>query len=157
VVCPRAPRRRERRRTMKRCTTCGISKKTSAFGYQKDYKSKNLKVRTSCKACRTEDQKKRYQTRTPEQIEAARDRDLRRLYGIGLDDYNRLFLYQEGRCPGCGKHQSELEKALSVDHRHSDGAVRGLLCSGCNLAIGNVKENSETLMNLASYIKRTNQ
>ena len=49
-----------------------------------------------------------------------------------LNDYNRAFQIQGGKCALCDKHQSELKRALAVDHDHATGRFRGLLCSPCN-------------------------
>ncbi len=138
---------------MSRCSSCGISKKSSAFGYQKDKKRGVFYVRAACKDCRVKVEKRRYQTLSQEQIAHRRNRELKRLYGITLERYNELFSQQLGCCLGCGKHQSGFKKALAVDHHHSSSQVRALLCQGCNLAIGNAKENPQTLINLAKYLE----
>lgn len=39
---------------------------------------------------------------------------------------------QGAKCAICNKHENEFKKKLSVDHRHHDGLVRGLLCFYCN-------------------------
>ena len=57
-------------------------------------------------------------------------------YGITLDDYNKMFNEQEGKCAICQRHQNELKKILYVDHDHKTGEVRGLLCKNCNVALG---------------------
>ena len=46
-----------------------------------------------------------------------------------------MFKEQYGCCAICGKHQSELKKALAVDHDHRTGKVRGLVCNMCNYLI----------------------
>lgn len=136
---------------MKRCSKCHISKPPSGFGYQK--KSWGTSVRTQCKECRVSIERARYQTQTEEQKTVQRDRAYRRLYGITIAEYNMMFNKQEGRCPGCSRHQSQLSRRLSVDHNHSTGAVRALLCHGCNMAIGYALENTGTLRSLAAYLE----
>ena len=59
-------------------------------------------------------------------------------YGITLNDYNRMFAKQEGKCWICGTHASELKIPLQVDHSHVTGVVRGLLCNICNSRLGEV-------------------
>jgi hypothetical protein len=44
-------------------------------------------------------------------------------YGITLDDYNKMFNAQEGKCAICQKHQNELKKTLCVDHDHKTGQL----------------------------------
>lgn len=59
-----------------------------------------------------------------------------------VDDYNRLFKEQKGRCCLCFRRS--VTKRLAVDHDHETGQVRGLLCPGqfgCNFAVlGNIKD-----------------
>lgn len=50
-------------------------------------------------------------------------------------DYDRFYQVQGGSCAICHKHQSELTKRLHVDHDHSTGKARGLLCEKCNIVI----------------------
>lgn len=83
-------------------------------------------------------------------------------YGIKNDsggfftttDYDRNYQIQQGKCIGCGKHQSCLKKVLVVDHDHITGLFRGLLCDPCNRILGDAEENSATLLNLAEYCKK---
>ena len=84
--------------------------------------------------------------------ESLRDRDLKQHYGISLADYNQLFASQEGKCGICKRHQSELSKSLCVDHCHVSSKVRGLLCTKCNLMIGNAQDNAATLRSGIEYL-----
>lgn len=84
---------------------------------------------------------------------------LQRNFGISLEDYNTLMEAQNGACAICSKlngsdkHNGERTKQLSVDHDHSTGAVRGLLCNDCNRAIGQLKEDPELLRRAADYLE----
>lgn len=63
----------------------------------------------------------------------ARDARLRRLYGITAEEYEKVLAFQGGGCALCGRKPGRTR--LAVDHRHSDGLTRGLLCVVCNRAI----------------------
>ncbi len=139
---------------MKHCTICGISKPITAFSKQKQ-RNGTYRYRSACKVCLVDQESKRYQKQTTEQIEKRRNKSMIRLYGIDLNQYNQLFENQKGYCLGCNRHQSELNKALAVDHCHKTGKVRGLLCPSCNLCLGNAKESVETLKQLAIYLEKT--
>lgn len=80
-----------------------------------------------------------------------RDNQLRRNYGITLDDYNRLNNEQNGVCAIC--RQPEVNKQLSVDHDHKTGKVRRLLCSKHNTALGLVEEDIVILETMIEYLK----
>jgi hypothetical protein len=71
-------------------------------------------------------------------------------YGITLEEYNRLFVVQNGQCAICGNPQ---EKSLDVDHCHKTNKVRGLLCRKCNLGIGFMQDNPEICKKASEYLK----
>lgn len=84
-------------------------------------------------------------------------RYLKREYGITLDDYYLLFKDQNGLCKICnlqGWRMAEYHKLeLVVDHCHTSGKVRGLLCHNCNRGIGLLKELPENFINAINYLK----
>jgi hypothetical protein len=84
------------------------------------------------------------------------DNHLKRNYGITIDDYNEMFQEQGGRCAICGKHQSEFKNRLYVDHNHSTGTVRGLLCQKCNTAIGLLSDDIILVRMAAEYLENGN-
>ena len=62
-------------------------------------------------------------------------------FGISQEEYTTLLLSQGGKCAICGKENSGSirngkYRRMFVDHNHTTGKVRGLLCSKCNFAIG---------------------
>jgi Recombination endonuclease VII len=73
----------------------------------------------------------------------------RRRYGLSQDQYDALLTKQNGRCAIC---KVTPEKGLQVDHCHSLGHVRGLLCGPCNRAIGLMKDNPTALLAAAAYV-----
>src|ERR1700688_5078254 len=82
-----------------------------------------------------------------------REHNLLSSYGLTLNQYNKMFESQNGLCLGCYKHQSEFTYRLFVDHCHKTGKIRGLLCSGCNRALGGVHDVPDTLRRLADYLE----
>ena len=69
-------------------------------------------------------------------------------YGITGEQKEAMFIAQGGLCKICVSN-----KATDVDHCHTTGKVRGLLCRACNNAIGLLKENTETLQNAMNYLQ----
>ena len=53
-------------------------------------------------------------------------------YGLTTEQYEQLLVDQDSRCAICG----EASLKLQVDHCHTNGKVRGLLCPKCNTALG---------------------
>lgn len=78
----------------------------------------------------------------------------RQRYGLKLGEYKVLFEAQNGVCAICKKPQeSKKTKNLFVDHDHATGKVRGLLCNKCNVAMGLVNENIDTLKAIINYLE----
>lgn len=71
-------------------------------------------------------------------------------YGISTDEYNTFFQKQDGKCKICNITS---EKRLYVDHCHTTGKIRGLLCQQCNTGLGMFKDNEDNLMKAIKYLK----
>ena len=71
---------------------------------------------------------------------------LKNVYGITLEDYNKMFEAQEGKCAICQRHQNELTKSLGVDHDHKTGQIRSLLCITCNTDLASVENRLEEMI-----------
>jgi hypothetical protein len=76
-------------------------------------------------------------------------------YGITLEEYNKLFEKQKGRCAICHRHQSKFKKALHTDHDHKTDIVRGLLCQKCNHAIGLFGDSPTRLIRASRYLEKS--
>ncbi len=83
----------------------------------------------------------------------ARKCDLKKKFGITPDDYERMLEAQGGHCALCpATVGNSLRPRLHVDHDHETGAVRKLLCSRCNMALGIVGESVELLKAMIQYL-----
>ena len=72
-----------------------------------------------------------------------------------MHDYKKMLEGQGGKCAVCGINPGDNPYArLNVDHCHTTGKVRELLCGGCNGAMGLVKDNPDTLRKLADYLEK---
>lgn len=81
--------------------------------------------------------------------------NMRRMYGIGPEEYDRMVEEQSGKClicrlPPSGKGKNAV---LHIDHCHETGRVRGLLCSNCNWGIGLFKDDPEILRRAMEYVE----
>lgn len=88
----------------------------------------------------------------------AKDSDLRKAFGITLADYNRMLEAQGHVCAICKQPEVEIRKgklqSLGVDHCHSTGAVRGLLCIACNGGIARFKDRTDLLQSAIAYLQK---
>lgn len=75
-------------------------------------------------------------------------------YGITLEDRQVMFDAQGGCCAICGRPESDLTGVLQVDHDHTNGAVRELLCWSCNHSIGHFQDDPNLLIAAAMYLMR---
>ena len=76
-------------------------------------------------------------------------------YGITSEQYDIIYTKQNGCCAICGKHETKLNRKLSVDHDHETGIIRGLLCYKCNTALGLFGDNIEILKQALNYLINT--
>ena len=125
------------------CKHCGLVKPIKDFVKNKAVKKGFVSV---CKACK----KSKYKASDKAKYNSWA-RQLKRNYNITSDDYNRMFEEQNGVCSGCKKPNPSGTK-FCVDHDHQTGQVRGLLCGPCNRALGLVKDEISTLLNLVNYL-----
>lgn len=97
--------------------------------------------------------KKWYEKTYMSRKEQLKNNHLKDKYNITLDDYNKMLYEQNGVCKICGIHHTEVKKGLHVDHCHSTGKIRGLLCVNCNNMLGHAKDNIKTLQAAIKYLK----
>jgi Recombination endonuclease VII len=79
----------------------------------------------------------------------ARDYELRKKYGITIDEYEALLATQGGHCAVC-----PATEGLDVDHSHETGKVRGILCGPHNRALGLLGESPLVLLKLVDYVRK---
>lgn len=126
-----------------RCYKCKEEKPESSFA--EDSSRKQRKKEYLCKDCKSERSRKHYLKNK----QASRNNHLKRTYGITPEYYETLYGFQEGCCAICRKQFVR----LSVDHSHTSGAIRALLCANCNRGLGMFRENIKTLETAISYLK----
>lgn len=89
-------------------------------------------------------------TETPAQRAAYRRKyRLKRKYGLSPSDLEDMLVRQGGACCICKSRGVE----LFVDHDHASGAVRGLLCRGCNTALGWLRDDPQLAEQAAHYLR----
>lgn len=82
-----------------------------------------------------------------DRAELYRRQNLMAKYGISMDQWDDMLQAQGGGCAICGRR-----KKLYVDHDHSTGAVRALLCRNCNVGIGHFYDDADVLMAAVAYL-----
>src|SRR3990167_6199459 len=159
---------------MKLCTKCSVVKPIEMFckskstrdGLQwrckscsKEYaRAYNAKFPGNCtarlKIWRSENREKNRATKKAwrnKNKEKVRHWKKKRKYGISLIGTNELLVMQGGLCAICGK---DIKNNFHIDHDHLSKKVRGLLCPGCNIGIGHLKESIPVLNGAIAYIQK---
>ena len=101
-----------------------------------------------CKLCH-----KRYGS-LPKTRAYRRNRGLQSEYGISQHDYEAMLVSQGGGCAICGDKNPGHRGVFDVDHDHKTGKVRGLLCHGCHVGIGMLKDNYCIVYKAGEYLAR---
>lgn len=150
---------------MKSCTGCQQTKPKSDF-YKDAVKKDGYK--NKCKTCQAAREKawseshkasvsaygREYYRKNKEvYILRARVRSLKKNYNLTLGDYAHMLQSQDFVCAACKTNNPGGKGTFVVDHCHTSGAVRGLLCNKCNLVLGTVKDSSAHLHHLAHYLE----
>lgn len=139
---------------MKTCIKCETTKSYEEFYAAKTTKDKRQSV---CKVCDRLRRKKHYEDKP----HLARANWLKLKYNITTEDYKQLFDKQGCKCAICGtKENYRIVKGerqytyMVVDHCHTTGLVRGLLCYTCNVGIGMLRDNPDYLKSAIEYLDR---
>ena len=153
---------------MKTCNRCGRDLPDGKFAKRARGTRRVLLPR--CRECVQEDNRKAQKAwrRSPEhRAEAAaskrewyskpenklrvKDRQLRKDYGITLEEWQAKLAAQGGLCAVCKQPMTE---KINVDHDHATGEVRDLLCSGCNGGLGLFRDEPALLIAAEAYLRR---
>lgn len=147
------------------CTKCNKEKYIEEFSFRN--KSKGILHRV-CKECHKVVAQKHYirnknkyknrartwsQNNKKDRASILRNSDLRRKYNMTIDDYMLMDTQQKGKCAICNT-KCRSKRILCVDHCHETGKVRGLLCLGCNTALGNFKDDIVLLEKAIIYLEK---
>ena len=131
----------------KYCKSCDTTKPIDDFYLR----NKTSMVRHStCKEC----DRKRVAENYAKDPSIYQNNHLKRNYGITLNEYNEMLKEQDHKCATCGTTEAGGKHGkFMVDHSHNTGKVRGLLCKSCNIALGEIKDNRQTLLNMVEYLE----
>lgn len=148
--------RKRAERTHKLCPRCNEALPVEAFG---ERSSSPGRLNAYCRTCRLEVGRKSaaaWRARHPEAARAKQRRtDLRIRFGITPEDYDRRLIEQHGRCAICRTTDpGGLKEYFAVDHNHDTGEVRGLLCSDCNVGLGQLGDDPARLRAAANYLEQ---
>ena len=131
---------------LKSCSTCRIDKPADAY-----HRSRSTRdgLDPRCRDCRRGGTQDMGRKRSGQHL---------RLYGITEQQYAELRATQSDLCAICQQPETMTYrgqvKTLSIDHDHTTGKVRGLLCAACNFALGKFRDDPALLRAAADYLER---
>lgn len=129
----------------KKCNKCSLIL-TKDNTYKSIWKTKNY---TCIECCRIYKKKINIKLRGL----GYRKKSLKFRYGLTLEDFEKLYNKQNGKCFICKKDILRLGRGTNIDHNHKTGKVRGVLCSGCNTFVGFVENKAELLPIIKTYLE----
>ena len=100
-----------------------------------------------------------YEEKTkPVRVAKGRLTHVKRTYNLDAEEYLQMILDQGNVCAICGKAETCTNRhgdvrPLAVDHCHTTGKVRGLLCARCNGMLGCASDDINVLLNAIEYLK----
>ena len=149
---------------MKKCSRCKQEKLFTEFFKGRVNKNGSQGYGSKCKNCVREYQLELYHKLPVEKKRERKEKSvqalgkdyskkyrLNRHYNITLDEYNKMYEQQDGKCYICEKEISGRE--VKVDHNHSTGKVRKLLCHNCNTSLGLLNEDVKIFEKCIEYLK----
>jgi hypothetical protein len=128
---------------VKRCRDCDEVKQVAEFPRNKNSRDGWHLYCKPCHNMRSEETRQRL-------YGGGRHYHLKRRYGIGADDVERMVAEQGGLCAICRQAPAE-----HVDHCHDKGHVRGILCFNCNGGLGQFRDRVDILKKAIDYLERT--
>lgn len=158
----------------RKCTKCGEEKPLTNEFFTKDKYDKSGLTYT-CSKCRNaasyewnrlnkdkvkqanlknRDKRKAFYD-SPEGAICSRKAHLKRTYGLTLEQFNEKLESQGNVCAICRSNNTrDKHGVMAVDHCHSTGKIRGLLCFKCNSALGNFDDNKQLLIETLKYLEK---
>lgn len=141
----------------KLCGRCAATKPITEFPTvspkARSYKKFKNGIKPWCKDCYKE-YTNQYMRNARKETSKYRDSHYMKKYGLTREEVIDMHEVRNHKCDICGNDSDHRYETLCVDHCHTSGKVRGLLCFSCNTLLGNAKDNVEVLKNAIIYLEK---
>jgi len=131
------------------CKHCEQEKGISEFYLFKDSWTDKKYLSARCKPCHQKYKKTNKNTTKNRKAEKLKLR-----YGLTYEEWENIRSNENYQCMICGVSEEEMDKKLDIDHCHSSGKVRGVLCNPCNRMLGNAQDNINILKAAIEYLEK---
>lgn len=129
------------------CRQCGETKPYSEYYWEQD----KGRYKYRCRTCVGE-KGRAYWRGAGSAMQ--RERQLAAKYGLTVAEFDAMLAAQGGGCAICSSAVNPDTNSLAVDHCHSTGKVRGILCGLCNKAIGLLRDDPLLLERAVIYLRK---
>lgn len=144
----------------KMCKKCDKRKDIDDFYNSTVYKTGKAYI---CKVCQNFMRKRWIKDDAERYKESNRRAGLKHKFGMSVETYDEMMHNQKNCCAVCKTTNPNGEgvengknRYFSVDHDHTTGAVRGLLCNKCNRCLSFMQDNVKVLAEAIKYLNRAN-
>ena len=125
---------------MKTCRECRRELSESCF-HKRTYSSGNTGLQGICKECSSTIRKRYWKPHS----------SIRLKLKLTVEEVEQIIKPQ--KCAVCGTTADKAK--MCIDHCHDTKKVRGLLCHGCNTALGLMKDDVQNIIRLSQYLAKT--
>lgn len=152
------------------CKKCGAEKELNADNFRphsthyhrpgfahicKVCVTKQAATWTAANAERVKEQLAERRAKNPEETKRkTRQYNLQCIHGITLEDFDVMLAKSGGRCELC---KEIFQFTPQIDHCHTTGKIRGLLCKTCNTGLGKFQDSVEQLQKAIQYLQKSSK
>ena len=134
------------------CSVCNEVKPATVFTVRRTHRPGKLV--SQCTPCKVAYNRERRISNREHMLAIERRSKFKNQYGITVEDYEQMLAAQGGGCAICGATvPSSRTKFFAVDHCHTTGVVRGLLCTKCNRGLGLFNDDTDRLSAAVRYLE----
>lgn len=143
------------------CKRCGVRKSLTKFYNSKVYPTGKA---YTCKTCQSEMRNRWIKDDDARYRESNRRAGLKYKFGMTIEQFDKMLADQGGCCAVCKTTNPNGEgiengknKQFSIDHDHTTGKIRGLLCNKCNRCLSFMQDSVTVLTKAITYLKKHNK
>jgi hypothetical protein len=133
----------------RRCSTCNNRFPDNAF-YVSKHEPDGLNP--NCKKCASNNSVEYIKANKKRLRPRLRGHERKARYGLEPSDFYRMVKEQNGVCKICATPLHDGPRGACVDHCHTTGFIRGILCVKCNAGLGQFRDNPSFLKSAIKYL-----
>lgn len=138
------------------CKPCVLADRRRRYEADGDTLRERVRDYRQANPERVAEVKRKSLAKVPPHVAVAKNRRYNlKKYGLTIEQFDAMFAAQGERCALC--RSDEPGRFWTVDHDHTTGKVRGVLCWHCNVGLGHFRDDAATLIAAADYVMRAHE